>query len=70
MEGGHHRGDPVLICSKFPSLEDFKVLYATDVREVHFMGDLDDPDAVAFLNRISKTCPEQGFRIVQLEMQK
>lgn len=62
----HLYGEVTMVCSKFPSVEDFKAIYATDIREVHFFGGIDDPLAATLINNLSKDCPEQGFKIVQL----
>jgi hypothetical protein len=62
--------EATLICSELPSLHDFKCLYLTDIREVHFVGELDKPDSVEFLNKLSKACPEDGFKVVQLSTEK
>jgi len=59
--------EPVMVCYRFPSFVDFCALYNSPIREVHFMGELDDPDAVTFLNRLSKDSPKEGFKVVQLD---
>jgi len=43
-------------------------LYESDIREVHFMGELDDPEAVTFLNKLSKASPKDGFKVVQISV--
>lgn len=60
------QGDAVVVSSRFPSLAEFKALYGTDIREVHFFGEIDDLEAADMINRISRSDPEDGFRIVQL----
>jgi len=61
-------GDPIVICSRLPSVSDLRALFDSDIREIHFVGELDDPDAVAFLNKFNKTCPKEGFTTIQLKM--
>lgn len=60
--------DAVLVCYRLPSCFDFMSLYESDIREVHFMGELDDPEAVTFLNKLSKASPKDGFKVVQISV--
>jgi len=64
------RGEAVMVCTSLPTLLEFRTLYSTDIREVHFIGDLDKPESVNFLNDLSKASPKNGFKIVQLGMPK
>lgn len=61
---------PFLVSSCLPSVYELEYLYRTDIRDIFFVGELDDVDAVGWLNRLSKTVPEQGFRVVQLSKEK
>lgn len=61
------KGNAVLISSCLPSPMELRAMYDAGIKEVHFIGELDDPDSVAWLNRLSKASPEDGFRVVQLQ---
>jgi len=57
----------VILCSYFPSYDEFMLLYMTDIRTVYYMGDIEDERAVQFLNAQTQAYPEDGFEIIKLE---
>ena len=46
----------ILFSSRFPSLEDFKMLVFLGVVAVYFFGDTDDAGAVVFANALADSC--------------
>ena len=51
-----------IICTYFPSLEEFIALYSSSIRKVYYMGDITDEKTVRFLNNCSKS-----FEVIKLE---
>lgn len=43
----------VIFSSCFPDLEDIKLIYATGIRSVYFMGETNKAETVEFLNSLS-----------------
>ena len=63
----HPREAPVLFSSYFPSYEDFMLLMYTRIRTVYYMGDIENPKTVQFLNDHTAGDRSDGFEIVKLE---
>jgi len=63
------QGNPMLICDRLPSVDELKLMYLTDLREIHFFGELNDPDAVSWLNTFNKSVSqEDAFKVVGLSI--
>lgn len=52
-----------LFCTYFPSLEEFRSIFITDIRLIYYMGEITDAETVKFLN----TCSGKSFKIIQLQ---
>jgi hypothetical protein len=52
-----------LFATYFPSLEEFRALYSTDIRTIYYLGDITDKNTVKFLNET--ICP---FKIIKVEI--
>ena len=60
--------ETVLVSTHLPTVDEFLVLCLTDIRVVYHVEEVDDEQAVRFLNKLTKNDPEQGFEIIQLKM--
>lgn len=64
--------NPFILSSYFPSLEEFRLLYRTDIRQVYYMGEIDDEKAVEFLNSYTRECKktgiEDGFILTKIKL--
>jgi len=58
----------IMFSSYFPSLEEFKAIGITDIRTVYYMGDITDPEAVKFLNVLTRSNKDDGFEIIKLKI--
>lgn len=49
-----------ILSSYFPSFEEFRLLSRTSIRQVYYLGEIEDEQAVAFLNTLTKECKIPG----------
>jgi hypothetical protein len=63
----HEDKDIAFFVSYFPSLNEFLQIYRTNIRIVYHFGQIDDQDAVQFLNAHTKMNSEDGFQIISLK---
>lgn len=54
--------EPCIFCTYFPSLEEFKSIFITDIRLIYYMGEITDAETVKFIN----TCSGKSFKMIQL----
>lgn len=67
-KGIKHLSDLYIMCSYFPSLEEFLFLCHTDIRIVYYIGEILDEMTVRFLNRLSMENSENGFETIKINL--